>query len=77
MERITCQHERAFRFHSKYPGRKLLVPVSVGNTLGDFCTSSHRGGEKRAHRSGWEGRFSHAKVFLTKSLLGDFFSLFS
>ena len=55
MERVTCQHEGAFRFHSEYPGGKLLIPVSVGNTLGDFCSSSDRRGEKRVHRSGREG----------------------
>ena len=55
MERIACQHEGAFRFHSEYSGRKLLVPVSVGNTLGDFCSPSHRRGEKSVHHSRWEG----------------------
>lgn len=55
MERVTYQHEGAFRFHSEYSSRKLLVPVSVGNTFGDFCSSSHHRGEKRVHRSGWEG----------------------
>ena len=55
MERVACQHEGAFRFYQELSGRKLLVPVSVGNTLGDFCSSSHRRGEKRVHHSGWEG----------------------
>ena len=55
MGRVTCQHEGAFHLHSEYSGRKLLVPVSVGNTLGDFRPSSHHGGEKSVHCSGWEG----------------------
>ena len=55
MERVAYHHEGAFRFHSEYSGRKLLVPVSVGNTLGDLYSPSHRRGEKRVHCSGWEG----------------------
>ncbi len=55
MERVTCQHEGASHFYSEYPCRELLVPVSVGNALGDFCSSSYRRGEKRVHHSGREG----------------------
>jgi hypothetical protein len=66
MERLTCQHEGAVCFYSEHSCRELLVPVSVGNALGDFCSSSYRRGEKRVHCSGWEGRLSHAEVYLTK-----------
>ncbi len=55
MERFTRQHEGTFRFYSEHSRRELLVPVPVGNALGDFCSSPYCRGEKRVYRSGWEG----------------------
>ena len=55
MERLTRQYEGAFCFYSEHPCREFLVPVSVGNALGDFRSSSYYRGKKRVHHSGWEG----------------------
>ena len=67
MENFTCQYEGAFCFYPEHSCRELVVPVSVGNALGDFRSSSYSGGEKRDNRGGWKGWRSHAKVYLSNA----------